>query len=279
MNATSTVNASGSRGSSAARQRALVHIPCAIADGKPNSRALSGWTWIGFSRPRPSRTAARGRPAASRLRSPGRSPADGRSAPGSIRRRPHRRAATATATAATATLQVRRDLLPDELLADPDLGAQRELLAARMVLERRRPHLDVELVADADRPVLGDPVGDVHEPDRSKREARVGHQRQLERKREDVRVRRRHGVAKAEPAHAVVRRHPGAVDPDVGQPQRQVRDLAAAAADERQQSTRPGSSPRRRARTARSSRASWSAHASPFMPPRGSGRRPGPRSR
>ena len=51
LNATSTVNASGSLGSSAARHRALVHIPCAIADGKPNSRALSGWMWIGLRSP------------------------------------------------------------------------------------------------------------------------------------------------------------------------------------------------------------------------------------
>ena len=49
--ATSTVNASRQLGPSAARHRALVHIPWAIADGKPNSRALSGWTWIGFRSP------------------------------------------------------------------------------------------------------------------------------------------------------------------------------------------------------------------------------------
>ncbi len=51
LNATSTVNAPGSCGPSAARQRALVHIPWAIAEGKPNSRAVSGWTWIGLRSP------------------------------------------------------------------------------------------------------------------------------------------------------------------------------------------------------------------------------------
>ena len=45
------VNASGSEDPSAARQRALVHIPCAIADGNPNSRAVRGWTWMGFRSP------------------------------------------------------------------------------------------------------------------------------------------------------------------------------------------------------------------------------------
>ena len=42
LNATSTVTASGSRPSSAARQRALLHMPCAICRGNPNALAVSG---------------------------------------------------------------------------------------------------------------------------------------------------------------------------------------------------------------------------------------------
>ena len=51
LNVTCTANAAGSRDSSAARQRAFVHIPCAIAVGNPNSRAVRGCTWIGFRSP------------------------------------------------------------------------------------------------------------------------------------------------------------------------------------------------------------------------------------
>jgi hypothetical protein len=52
LKATSTENgSSGSSGPSWARQRATVHMPCAIAVGKPNSLAVSGWMWIGFRSP------------------------------------------------------------------------------------------------------------------------------------------------------------------------------------------------------------------------------------
>ena len=51
LNRTSTVTASGSRPSSAARQRAFVHIPCAMARLKPNSLALNGCRWIGLRSP------------------------------------------------------------------------------------------------------------------------------------------------------------------------------------------------------------------------------------
>ena len=51
LKATSTVYASGSRPSSAARQRALLHMPCAIGRGKPNSRAPSREVWIGLWSP------------------------------------------------------------------------------------------------------------------------------------------------------------------------------------------------------------------------------------
>src|SRR5881394_25060 len=48
---TSTLKASGRRPSSAARQRALVHIPWAIALGKPSGFALSACMWIGLRSP------------------------------------------------------------------------------------------------------------------------------------------------------------------------------------------------------------------------------------
>ncbi len=51
LNETSTVNRSGRRPSSAARQRALLHMPCAIGRGKPNSRAAIVEVWIGLRSP------------------------------------------------------------------------------------------------------------------------------------------------------------------------------------------------------------------------------------
>ena len=48
---TSTAKASGRRLSSAARQRALVHMPCAIARGKPSGFAVSECMWIGLRSP------------------------------------------------------------------------------------------------------------------------------------------------------------------------------------------------------------------------------------
>ncbi len=48
---TSTANASANRPSNAARQRAFDHIPCAIAHGNPNSRAVKGCRWIGLWSP------------------------------------------------------------------------------------------------------------------------------------------------------------------------------------------------------------------------------------
>ena len=47
---TSTANASG-QPASAARQRAFVHIPWAIARGKPNAFAVKACRWIGLWSP------------------------------------------------------------------------------------------------------------------------------------------------------------------------------------------------------------------------------------
>ena len=51
MKAASIANVSATRPSKAARQRALVHIPWAIAPGNPNRRAESGCRWIGLRSP------------------------------------------------------------------------------------------------------------------------------------------------------------------------------------------------------------------------------------
>ena len=82
MNATSTVTLSSSRFSSAATQRALLHMPCAICRGKPKALAVSAVQVDRVAVARtPRRSAGRGRRrAASRRRSrrrPARSPAPG----------------------------------------------------------------------------------------------------------------------------------------------------------------------------------------------------------
>src|SRR5690606_8922349 len=51
LNRTSSSNASGSLPSNAARLCALVHMPCAIALGKPSSLAVTGYRWIGLLSP------------------------------------------------------------------------------------------------------------------------------------------------------------------------------------------------------------------------------------
>ena len=51
LNDTSTVPACGSRPSSAASDRALVHMPWAIGLGKPKSRAPIRDVWIGLRSP------------------------------------------------------------------------------------------------------------------------------------------------------------------------------------------------------------------------------------
>ena len=103
LNATSTVHASGTSGPSAARQRALVHMPCAIADWKPNARADSEWMWIGLKSPGDRRVT----PAEIAPQAPGR----GHREVGARRRGGGRR----RIRAAVPPAQVGRDLLPDEL--------------------------------------------------------------------------------------------------------------------------------------------------------------------
>src|SRR5207302_671788 len=51
LNSTCAVSASGNRPSKAARQRALSHMPCAMARRKPKRRAARGLRWIGLTSP------------------------------------------------------------------------------------------------------------------------------------------------------------------------------------------------------------------------------------
>ncbi len=125
------------------------------------------------------------------------------------RRRARRRRRVGVTAAAT---EVGRDLLPDELGPDARLRADRELDAAWVRLAGRRPDPQRQPLARADRAVLDDPVGDVNEADRRKREAAVGHQRQVQPERQHVGVGRRQRVADREPAHALVGHEPVAVD-------------------------------------------------------------------
>jgi len=105
-----------------------------------------------------------------------------------------------------------------------------------MRLERLGPHLQVELLVDQKRTALDDPVGRVDEPECREREARVGHQRQLKREREDVRIGGRQLIAQGKPAHPVVSREPVAFDLDALEREHQIGELArgVAAAQERE---------------------------------------------
>ena len=89
---------------------------------------------------------------------------------------------------------------------------------ARVGLQRRRPHAQRQPLAGPDRPVLGDLVGDVHRarsPGTGKR--RIGHQRQVKREGQHVRIGGGQLVPSVEAAHSVIRGQPAAVDRHVVQ--------------------------------------------------------------
>jgi hypothetical protein len=103
-----------------------------------------------------------------------------------------------------------------------------------MWLDRRRPHANRQLLGEPHRSMLGDAVGEVHQSDRRERKAAVGHQRQMQREREHVRVGRRQRVAQREPAYPVIGGKPVEIDADLVQRKHEIGDLAPAPADERQ---------------------------------------------
>ncbi len=104
-----------------------------------------------------------------------------------------------------------------------------------MVAQVLGAHAQLDGLSRPDRPVLVDPVGDVHEPDHAEREVAVGHQPHRQREREHVQVGRRRDVGEPEAAHRVVGGEVlaldlGAVEHELGVGQR----VAAPAADQRQ---------------------------------------------
>ena len=137
---TSTVYASGS-GSSAARHRAFVHIPCAIACGKPNSsraqRVQMDRIAVAGDRAVPPPQIA-GQPPLHRSTREFLRLYDVRFAASPAPLRPPRR--LPGVGAATAATEHDALVLPHELAVDPRLGDERERPALRMRLDRGRPH-------------------------------------------------------------------------------------------------------------------------------------------
>jgi len=102
-------------------------------------------------------------------------------------------------------------------------------------LQLGRPHVDRQLLTDADAAVLLDPILDVDQADGAEREAAIRHHRHMQREGEHVRVSGGEMVAQGEAADPGVGGdllrlgpHPGPVELELG-------DLAAAPRNEGQQ--------------------------------------------
>ena len=109
------------------------------------------------------------------------------------------------------------------------------------MLKRRGADAEVELLLDAYGTVLGDPVGDVHQPDRPEGKARVGHQGHVQRKGEHVQVGGGELLAHRHRAHGGVGGEVRRIDPHPGELELEIGHLAAAAG-EKGSSELPGSS-------------------------------------
>ena len=182
LNATSTVNAAGSSDRAPPGSG-----PWSTSRGRSptesrSGRAVSGWMWIGFKSPRPSRSAGRGRRGGARSRS-GRSwVAAGRRAPGRLdgcghgggwSRSPPRRARLRCGP-------------PSGSRTASRVGAARSpspTRAARVARARRSGRCWTIRLAMWTRPIA------------AKREAAIGHQRQVQRERQHVRIGRGELVA------------------------------------------------------------------------------------
>ena len=203
----------------------MVHMPWAIADLKPNARAVSRVDVnrvevLRYCRIPSAEVAAQ-------------APGGGR---GQLiaRWRARRRRRVGVTTTAT---EVGRDLLPDELGADACLRAERELHPTWVRFVVRRPDPQRQPLVRADRAVLDDPVGDVHEADRREREAAIGQQRQVQPERQHMGIGRRQRVADRKAAHALVAHEPVAVDlrrVEAERPARSPAAVAVAGGNERQ---------------------------------------------
>jgi hypothetical protein len=104
-----------------------------------------------------------------------------------------------------------------------------------VLCKRRGADTEIQRLAHRDRPVLGDLVGDVDQADRAEGEARICHQREVQRKREQVRSASRQCLARREAAHLGVVGQARGTDARIAKHQLDVRDLTAASADERQE--------------------------------------------
>ncbi len=148
-----------------------------MADLKPNRRALSGCMWIGFMSPDTEPYRRPRSPASVHVAVAGRSSARGSCEPGAL---------------APSDPWPRRRLV--EISSQTNSSPTRASETSENCLPRGwsssgvGPDRYVHALETPDRPVLSDPVGDVHQSDGREREARVGHQRELEREGEDVRV-------------------------------------------------------------------------------------------
>jgi hypothetical protein len=112
--------------------------------------------------------------------------------------------------------QVGAHAFPDHAPGDADLRDQVDLPPPAVVTERLRPDGQVQRLVQADRPRDGDPVLDVDGAKEREREPVAAHHDHLEREGEQVGVRDRQCVAHAEPAHPVVCRQVGQLDPHTG---------------------------------------------------------------
>ena len=273
LKATSTVYASGSRPSSAARQRALLHMPCAIGrreaeQPRPEPGGVDRVVVAGDPRRTPCRPAA--------------PPASGRWRPAPRARSPGSRAAR---PALPTPAQVRRDVAPHLLPVDRRRRAPRRTAGpARAGAGPCAYAGEVERLAGVDRPVHGDPVADVHQPDQREREVRRGHQPQRQRERPCTCGYVAGSVSREpEPADPVVRR-PGAP----GRRSRRRPSTRPAAGRRRAGRRRrraaaprgpPVAAPRSPASAGSSTAARLPDPVAAITPPAGSGRRPGPRCR
>ena len=100
--------------------------------------------------------------------------------------------------------QVRAGPAPHQLLPDTHLPNQRERRPAPVGRQLRRPHRQVECVAQANGAQQRHVVGHVHQPREPERELAPAHQGQLQTEREHVKPGRWHRVAQREPADGVV---------------------------------------------------------------------------
>ena len=149
---TSTVNASGSR--SAARQRAFVHMPCAIARGKPNAFAVQPV--------QVDRVVVAGDGGVAAAEVVGQAPLGGH-------RRDLERPGSRARLVAVAALEVRGDVLPDELVAHARSETKSNCAPAPVRAQLAHRHASDKRLAEQQRPVLDDPVGDVDDADGAER--------------------------------------------------------------------------------------------------------------